>query len=91
MIAETELAVVITRRELEEIISNAARRAAEEVAKIIPGPTANRPPHVTQKQAAEILKISAPTMSRLVKNGTFKLNATGMIPIDQIDRALRAN
>lgn len=49
-----------------------------------------RPPHVSQKQGAEMLGISTTTMSKLVKFGTFKLNKCGLIPIDQIDAALAA-
>ena len=44
-----------------------------------------RPPHVTQKQAATMLGLSAPTVSRLVKTGRLKLNGVGLIPIAQID------
>lgn len=48
-----------------------------------------RPPHVTQKQAAEMLNVSRPTLSRMVKAGTFRLNQCGLIPIDQIDAAIK--
>lgn len=44
-----------------------------------------RPPHVTQKQAAEMLCVSAPTVGRLVKSGLLKRNEAGMIPIHQVD------
>ena len=47
-----------------------------------------RPPHVNQVQAAAMLGVSRPTLCRMVKAGVFKLNACGMIPIGQIDRAL---
>ena len=47
-----------------------------------------RPSHVTQKQGAQMLGISAATMSRLVKFGTIKLDKCGMVPIGQIDEAL---
>lgn len=47
-----------------------------------------RPPQVTQTQAAEILGLSRPTVSRLVKHGTIKLNSIGMIPISEIDRVI---
>ncbi len=49
-----------------------------------------RPPHVTQAQAAKMLDISAQTMCKLVRSGTFKLNKIGQIPITQIDDALAA-
>lgn len=47
-----------------------------------------RPIHVTQKQAAEMLDLSAPTVSRMVRAGTLRLNGAGLIPISQIDELL---
>jgi predicted DNA-binding protein (UPF0251 family) len=44
-----------------------------------------RPSSVTQKQAAEMIGISAPTLARIVKTGRLKLNAAGRIPIGQVD------
>lgn len=49
-----------------------------------------RPPHVTQRQAAEMLCVSPPTVSRMVKAGTLRLNKAGMIPIAQIDALIEA-
>jgi predicted XRE-type DNA-binding protein len=49
-----------------------------------------RPPHVTQSQAAEMLHVSRPTVSRMVRAGTLKLNGCGLIPISEIDRVLAA-
>lgn len=49
-----------------------------------------RPPHVTQKQAAEMLGLSAPTVNRMVRAGLLKLNHAGLIPIGQIDELLAA-
>ncbi|MEN6539419.1 MAG: helix-turn-helix domain-containing protein [Mizugakiibacter sp.] len=49
-----------------------------------------RPPHVTQRQAAKMLDLSAPTVSKLVKSGKLKLNGAGLIPIGQIDELLAA-
>lgn len=48
-----------------------------------------RPVQVTQTQAAEMLGLSRPTVSKLLKFGTFRLNRCGMIPIEQVDRALK--
>jgi len=48
-----------------------------------------RPRQVTQKQTAEMLGLSQPTVSRMVKAGIIKLNRFGMIPISEIDRALQ--
>lgn len=45
-----------------------------------------RPAHVTQKQAAEMLGKSAPTIREMIKDGKIKLNDAGMIPITEIDK-----
>jgi len=63
-----------------EIAHHAVRLYAE---------THPRPVHVTQRQAAEMLGLSAPTVSRLVKAGTIRLNGAGLIPISQIDALLK--
>lgn len=47
-----------------------------------------RPVQVTQTQAAEMLGLSRPTVSRMVKAGQIKLNRCGMIPVIEIDRVL---
>lgn len=47
-----------------------------------------RPPQVNQKQAAEMLGVSARTMHNMIKVGTLRLNRCGLIPIDQIDLLL---
>lgn len=47
-----------------------------------------RPSHVTQRQAAEMLGRSEPTIRKMVRNGDFRLNACGLIPIEQVDRAI---
>lgn len=59
-----------------EIATKAVRLYAE---------THPRPIHVTQQQAAEMLDLSPPTISRLVRAGKLKLNAAGRIPIAQVD------
>lgn len=47
-----------------------------------------RPPHITQSQAAEALKVSKSTVSRMVRCGQIHLNACGLIPISEIDRVI---
>lgn len=47
-----------------------------------------RPIHVSQKQAAEMLGLSAPTVGRMVKSGQLRLNGAGLIPVGQIDELL---
>lgn len=49
-----------------------------------------RPLHVTMTQAAEMLGMSRPTVSKMVKAGSLKLNSCGLIPISEIDRAIAA-
>lgn len=48
-----------------------------------------RPSQVNQKQAAEMLHVSARTVHNMLKAGTLKLNRCGMIPIEQIDAVLQ--
>lgn len=47
-----------------------------------------RPSQVNQKQAAEMLGISARTVHNLIKSGVLRLNRCGLIPVEQIDAAL---
>lgn len=49
-----------------------------------------RPPHVTQAQAGEMLRLSAPTVRRLIRSGALRLNAAGMIPVAEVDRLIEA-
>ncbi|WP_232441771.1 helix-turn-helix domain-containing protein [Burkholderia ubonensis] len=48
-----------------------------------------RPAQVNQKQAAEMLGVSARTVHNMIKFGTLKLNRCGLIPIDLVDALLR--
>lgn len=50
-----------------------------------------RPPHVTQKQAAEMLHISYSKMLKLVKARKVKINKFGLIPISEVDAALTSS
>ena len=47
-----------------------------------------RPLQVTQKQAAEMLEISIPTVRKMIAHGSLKLNESGLIHISEVDRAL---
>jgi hypothetical protein len=49
-----------------------------------------RPSHVNITQAANMLDLSRKTVGGMVRNGTFTLNACGLIPIHQIDEAIAA-
>lgn len=44
-----------------------------------------RPSSVSQRQAADMLGKSVPTVAKLIKSGRLKLNGLGQIPIGQID------
>ena len=67
--------------EVQEIAVRAVRLYAE---------SHPRPPHVTQKQAAEMLYLSSKTVSKLVSSGAIKLNGAGLIPVSEIDRIIAA-
>ncbi len=47
-----------------------------------------RPVQVNQQQAAEMLGLSVPTIRKLVRAGTLKLNSCGLILVSQIDALL---
>lgn len=64
-------------------IDQAAIRAVQLYAERHP-----RPCHVTITQAAEMLGLSRHTVSKMVRLGQLKLNRCGLIPIEQVDRAL---
>lgn len=44
-----------------------------------------RPTQVTQRQAAEILHVSARTVRRYIRAGRLKLNQCGLLPIEAVD------
>ena len=47
-----------------------------------------RPSHVTQHQACEIMGRSHPTIRKMIRSGELRLNAAGLIPMSEIDRAM---
>jgi excisionase family DNA binding protein len=49
-----------------------------------------RPSQLTQGQAAEMLNKSIPTVRKMIRSGSIRLNRCGMIPVSEIDRALAA-
>lgn len=49
-----------------------------------------RPPHVTQEQAAPMLRCGISKVRKLIKSGVLRLNQCGQIPVTEIDRALSA-
>jgi predicted DNA-binding protein (UPF0251 family) len=69
----------------QSVIELAAIKAVQLYAETHP-----RPPHVTQKDAAEMLGLSAPTVKKLINSGKIKLNDAGLIPITEIDKFSKA-
>lgn len=47
-----------------------------------------RPPHVSQKQAGEMLGLSQPSIRKLMKSGVLAINDAGLIPIGMVDEAI---
>ena len=47
-----------------------------------------RPPHVTQRQAAEMAGVSEPTIRKMVRAGILTLNKFGLVPVSDIDNAI---
>lgn len=45
-----------------------------------------RPTQVNQSQAADMLRLSRPTVRAMLTRGSLSLNECGMIPIELIDR-----
>lgn len=91
MLKTTSPFIVMTETELKEIIQHAAREGAKEAIRQL-GPTLSRsrPASVTQADAARILGMSRPTISKMLKAGVFRLDRLGKIPMDQIDSATLA-
>jgi len=91
MMATTSPVIIMTQQELNDLIQAAAKAAVEQARKVMPKGGSIRPRSVTQTEAARMLDLSRPTIANMVKAGTFKLDKTGRIPIEQIDQALQCN
>lgn len=50
-----------------------------------------RPTQVTQAQAAEMLGVSRPTVGKMVRAGTLRLNKCGLVAIEEVDRVRAAS
>ncbi len=86
----SEEIVIMKKSELDATILVAAKTAVDELLRRMPSRNTPRPLHVNQKQAAEMLGISHVTVAKLIKAGTLKLNACGLIPIELVDAAAAA-
>jgi excisionase family DNA binding protein len=69
----------LTRPEILDLVERAVQRAMEQ---------RPRPASVTQKQAAEMLNLSEPTISRMIRANQIRLNGIGRVPVSEIDRVL---
>ncbi|KVH52971.1 hypothetical protein WS89_31120 [Burkholderia sp. MSMB1072] len=49
-----------------------------------------RPPQVNQKQAPEMLRVSARTMHNLIRSEALRLNRCGLVSIEDVDQLLAA-
>jgi hypothetical protein len=67
--------------DIHEVIKLAAAEAAKVALAMHP-----QPAHVNQKQAAQMLGLSEPTIKKMILNGTIRLNDASMIPIGEINR-----
>lgn len=73
--------------ELEQIVEMAAEKAASKAVRKY-AEAHPRPVHVTAKDAAEMLRLSESTISRMIRAGNIRLNDSGRIPIAEIDRVI---
>jgi hypothetical protein len=89
MIATTGPVIIIPQEELNALIAAAADAAVKRAMACMPRSNGPRPDSVTQAEAARMLKKSRPTIGKMVKAGTFRLNKLGNIPIEQIDAAIK--
>lgn len=67
--------------ELAEVIKLAAAEAARVALAMHP-----QPAQVNQKQAAEMLGYSEPTIRKMILDGKIQLNNVGQVPISEINR-----
>lgn len=77
---------MISRADLMSVIKEAARLGAEEALRNLPK---DRPEQVNYTDAGKILGMSRQTVAKMVKSGSIRLNACGLIPIAEIDKVLR--
>lgn len=87
MIATNTPVVIMQQAELNALITAAADEAVRKYVSTAKA-TSNRPASVTTAQAAKMLGRSTPTVRKMIRAGTFRLNDLGQIPVEQIDRAL---
>lgn len=78
--------IMITHDDLHAAIKEAAKLGAEEALRSLPK---DRPEQVNYTDAGKLLGLSRQTVAKMVRAGVLKLNSCGLIPIDEIDKALR--
>ena len=79
-----ESVILMTPAELTGLLNEAARRAASEVIKRLPGIGQARPQHVTRVQAAEMLGCSPATITAYIKARKLSINQLGKISVSQM-------
>jgi endonuclease III len=88
MITTTGAAVILSQQEFDAAIDATAKRAVAEMLAKLPSLDKPRPPHVNKTQAAEMLEMSVPTVTKLINSGSLRLNKCGLIPTVDIDRII---
>ncbi|MCL2344226.1 MAG: helix-turn-helix domain-containing protein [Desulfobulbus sp.] len=88
MIATNGPVVILPREELDALIARAADAAVKRAMAALPKHVGPRPDSVTQADTAKMLGISAPTVRKMIRAGTFTLNKLGKIPMEQVERAM---
>ena len=78
---------MISRADLDDVIRQAARLAAEEAVRNFPR---DRPEQVNYTEAGKLLGVSRQTVANYARAGLIKLNSCGKVPIGEIDRMMRA-
>jgi excisionase family DNA binding protein len=77
--------VLIKKKDLEEIIRDAALRGAEVAIRKMPK---KHPRQYTISEAAEEIGVSRPMIYKMIKAGEIKLNSCGRISDTDIDRLI---
>ena len=74
--------------DIKRLIQQAATAAAERAVSLYAA-RHPRPAQVSVSQAAEMMGLDRHTITKLCRQGVLQRNATGNIPVEQVDAALR--
>jgi excisionase family DNA binding protein len=78
--------VVLSKEEVRALVETAANAVAERLLSALDNP---RPRTVTQSEAAEMLGVSRPTIHRMIRAGTVRLNKMGKLRIEDVDALVK--